>query len=90
MYLWYEQLTDALLQVRQTFSLVQNIILQPLESCFFLGVCDLQDRNLTFHMWKRVCSDFKPQNLKESVFITDRLRQKLLEKPSALRWQTRQ
>lgn len=66
-YLWYKQFTDSLLQIRQLFSFIQNIILQPFENRFFLGVCYLQDRNLLFSMWiavdhkKKIYFGFKSQ-----------------------------
>ena len=49
-YLGDEQLTGAPLQVRRGLGLIQSIVLEPLENCLFLGVCDLGDRNLTFGM----------------------------------------
>lgn len=44
-YLRYKQLTDPLLQVRQCLGFIKNIILEPLENSFPLGVCNLQNRN---------------------------------------------
>lgn len=44
-YLGYKQLTDPLLQVWRCLRFVKNIVLEPFENSFPLGVCNLRNRN---------------------------------------------
>lgn len=49
-YLRDEQLADAPLQVGHASGLTQDIILEPSENRFFLGVCNLRGRDVPFRM----------------------------------------